>query len=122
MQTAAQEPMLLHSLVVPLQDNEGRPFQDELDWVWETLAHFAGGYTAFPAGTGCWVDSAGVLSREPIVVVHVVTPASREAGAFFSELARELAMRLRQQEVFLFALPVARVTSPERAVSALAAD
>ena len=123
-----QEARMLYSLYLPVTDNAGRPFPEELEWVWATLTRTVGSYTALPPGTGCWINATGVQACEPIVVLQVVCPASRETEAFFAQLARELAVRLRQEEIFLLSQPICqpralggaggRAPRPARAVAA----
>lgn len=91
--------MHLIEILLPLTDNEGRPFgAGEFDRVRDDLAARFGGVTAFrraPA-EGVWAEGGGV-SRDEVVIFEVMTDAlDREWWAAYRG---ELERRFRQEKL-----------------------
>lgn len=97
--------MYLVQLLLPLYDNEGRPFeQKEYVALRSDLADRFGGVTAYmraPA-RGVWKDDAGETSRDDIVIFEVMTEDLDEE--WWSAFRRELETRFRQESVIVRAL------------------
>jgi hypothetical protein len=102
--------MHLVQLFLPLADDAGQRFpKAAFDAVRDDLAGRYGGVTAFvrsPA-VGLWEDDAGHVERDDVVLFEVMVDAVDRAA--WSALARELAVRFRQDEVMLRALPMERL-------------
>ena len=101
--------MYLIEILLPLYDNEGRPFgAAAFDRVRNELANRFGGVTAFrraPA-EGVWKESGGGVSRDQIVIFEVMADRlDREWWAGFRE---GLERRFAQEEI------VVRATTFER--------
>jgi hypothetical protein len=94
--------MHLIQLLLPLYDNEGRPFgRDYFDRVRNELAHEFGGVTAFrraPA-EGVWVQPEGGVSRDEVVIYEVMAQGLERA--WWSRYRRELEERFRQDRVLI---------------------
>ena len=102
--------LALYNLYLPLNGNDGQPIpQHKLQWVWETLLRFAGGYTIVPPAKGHWSNASNVEYRDTMMPVQVVALASSETEAFFAQFIRDLAVLLGQEEIFLFSMPVSIV-------------
>jgi len=101
--------MYLIEILLPLYDNEGRPFASaEFDRVRNELANRFGGVTAFrraPA-EGVWKETGGEMSRDRIVIFEVMSEDLDRA--WWSDFRRALERRFAQDEV------VARATTFER--------
>ncbi|HZT60208.1 MAG TPA: hypothetical protein VFA21_16490 [Pyrinomonadaceae bacterium] len=99
--------MYLVEILLPLYDNEGRPFDArEFDRVQRELAARFGGVTAFrrsPA-EGVWKEG-GEESRDRVVVFEVMADSLERA--WWRDYRAELERRFRQDKI------VARATSFE---------
>lgn len=102
--------MHIIQLLLPLRDNEGRPFDRSLfDGVRDELTERFGGLTAYnraPA-EGLFSDAAGHVTRDDVVVVEVMCDALDEAywGAYRARLTALFA----QEELVIRALPMQRL-------------
>ncbi|HVG30046.1 MAG TPA: hypothetical protein VM864_10135 [Pyrinomonadaceae bacterium] len=94
--------MYLVQLLLPLYDNDGRPFgRDHFDAVRNELAREFGGVTAFrraPA-EGVWVQPEGEVSRDEVVIFEVMAQGL-ERG-WWTRYRRELEARFRQDRVVI---------------------
>ncbi|HEV2764291.1 MAG TPA: hypothetical protein VGV38_15030 [Pyrinomonadaceae bacterium] len=101
--------MYLIEILLPVYDNEGRPFgADAFDRVRNELANRFGGVTAFQRAPaeGVWKETGGGVSRDQIVIFEVM--AEKLERAWWADFRRELERRFRQDEI------VVRATSFER--------
>ena len=101
--------MYLIEILLPLYDNEARPFgAAAFDSMRNELANRFGGVTAFrraPA-EGVWKESDGGVSRDQIVIFEVM--ADRLDRAWWAGFRGKLERRFAQEEV------VVRATACER--------
>jgi hypothetical protein len=91
--------MFLVEILLPLYDNEGRPFgAEEYDRVSEGLAARFGGVTAFrrAPGEGVWREG-GEESRDRVVVFEVM--AGGLDRAWWREYREGLERRFRQEKI-----------------------
>ena len=92
--------MYLVELLLPLRDNDGRPFErGEFDRVKDELAERFGGVTAFlrsPAA-GAWQQADGETTHDDIVIFESMAD-SLDRG-WWAEYRGELEGRFRQEEV-----------------------
>ena len=92
--------MYLIEVLLPLYDNEGRPFGTAaFDRVRNELANRFGGVTAFrraPA-EGVWKESGGVVSRDEIAIFEVM--AERLEREWWAGFRCELERCFAQEEV-----------------------
>jgi hypothetical protein len=99
----------LVQILLPLRDNEGKPFPaDAFAQVRSELAERFGGVTFYarsPA-VGIWKDDDGEVDRDEIVVAEVM--AEREDREWWRAYRAELERRFRQEEM------VVRSTACER--------
>lgn len=97
----------LVQLLLPLYDNEKRPFPRALlDEVRAELAERFGGVTAHlraPAA-GAWKDDDGEIARDDVVIVEVMTDALDRA--WWAAYRRTLESRFRQDELVVRAVPI----------------
>lgn len=102
--------MHLVQLLLPLYDNEKRPFpRARLDAVRAELAERFGGVTAHlraPA-TGVWTDEEGETAHDDVVIVEVMTDDLDRA--WWAAYRRELEARFRQDELVIRAIPFERL-------------
>jgi hypothetical protein len=84
------------TLLIPLKDNDGEPF-DLATWSWwnDELTELVSGFTDLGVVTGWW---RGYSDQNRIVVVIVKT--MREVDAL-RELLREARVRFRQEAMYL---------------------
>lgn len=99
--------MHLVQILLPLTDNDGRPFpRAEFDAVRRELTERFGGVTAYvraPA-EGHWKEGAGTTARDEIVIYEVmVDDLDRHWWAGFREALRR---RFRQEELVVRATGV----------------
>ncbi len=102
--------MHLVQILLPLYDNEKRPFaRAEFERVRRELTERFGGVTAYlrsPA-EGAWKDDAGDVSRDDLVIYEVMCDAlERDWWARYCE---DLARRFRQEELVVRASLVERL-------------
>jgi len=102
--------MYLVQLLLPLRDNDGRPFPREwLDAVRHALTERFGGVTAHlraPAA-GVWKDGEGDVARDDVVIVEVM--ADEVDRAWWADYRRALEARFRQDEIVIRATPIERL-------------
>ncbi len=102
--------MHLVQLLLPLYDNEGRPFPErEFAEVRRKLTDRFGGVTAYhrsPA-EGLWKDDAGPPARDQIVIYEVMT--DRLDRAWWATFRERLRKRFMQEELVVRALPIERL-------------
>lgn len=102
--------MYLLQLLLPLRDNQGRPFpRAELDRVRGELTGRFGGVTAFlqsPAA-GLWKDGEGEVARDEVVIFEVM--ADELDRGWWAAYRRELEGRFRQEELVVRALGMERL-------------
>ena len=96
-------------ILLPLRDNEGKPFpRAALDRVRHELTDRFGGVTAHlraPAA-GAWKDDEGGVERDDVVIVEVM--AEELDRAWWDAYRRELESRFRQDQILI------RATTCER--------
>ena len=97
-------------LLLPLYDNEGRPFaRAEFARVRDELAEQFGGVTAYTRSPaeGVWKDEGGGVSHDNVVAFEVLTEdLSRDWWAHYRDT---LTARFRQDELMITAAPVERL-------------
>jgi hypothetical protein len=102
--------MYLAQLLLPLYDNEGRPFGREMfDRVRDELTEAFGGVTAYrrsPA-EGLWKETDGAVNRDAVVIYEVM--AEELDRAWWKRYGEELASRFRQEELMIRALAFERL-------------
>jgi hypothetical protein len=102
--------MHLVQLLLPLRDNDGRPFpRASLDAVRHELTERFGGVTAHlraPAA-GAWKDDEGDVDRDDVVIVEVMADALDRA--WWADYRRTLESRFRQDEIVIRATPMERL-------------
>lgn len=94
--------MYLIQILLPVRDNDGRPFpRAEFDTVKGELTERFGGATAYlraPAA-GLWKDDEGDVARDDVVVMEaMVRHLEREWWRLYRE---ELERRFRQDEIVI---------------------
>lgn len=101
--------MHLVQLLLPLYDNEGRPFAEAgFRAVREELLEKFGGVTAYsraPAD-GFWADGAGV-QRDQVLAYEVMVEALDRP--WWAAYRAQLERRFRQEELVVRALPIERL-------------
>lgn len=98
-------------LFLPLNDNNGRQIENtQLQQAQQTVLSYAGGLTQLAPATGMWVGRTGVVYRDQMRPIMVVT-TSPEAENWFTQWAAQLATLFQQEEIFLLAQPVRLVES-----------
>ena len=102
--------MHLVQLLLPLRDNDDRPFpRADFDRVNHELTERFGGVTAYlraPA-TGAWRDEEGGVARDEMAIVEVMDDTLD--GAWWSGYRRELERRFRQDEIVIRASEIERL-------------
>jgi hypothetical protein len=97
-------------LLLPLYDNEGRPFaRAEFARVRDELAEQFGGVTAYTRSPaeGVWKDEGGATSRDNVVAYEVLTEDL--ARDWWARYRDTLAARFRQDELMITAASVERL-------------
>jgi hypothetical protein len=97
-------------LLLPLYDNEGRPFaRAEFARVRDELAEQFGGVTAYTRSPaeGVWKDEGGSVSHDNVVAFEVL--AGELSRDWWARYRDALAARFRQDEVMITASPVERL-------------
>jgi hypothetical protein len=94
--------MHLVQLLLPLYDNDQRPFgRAALDRVSDELAQRFGGVTAFrrsPA-EGLWEEAGDRVSRDQVVIYEVMV--ERVDREWWANYRRELEHRFRQERILI---------------------
>ena len=102
--------MHLVQILLPLRDNDGKPFPREwLDGVRHALTERFGGVTAHlraPAA-GAWKDEEGDVARDDVVIVEVMADALDRG--WWAGYRRELERRFRQDEIVIHATEIERL-------------
>ena len=102
--------MHLVEILLPLRDNDGKPFPREmLDAVRHDLTERFGGVTAHlraPAA-GAWKDDDGDVARDDVVIVEVMDDDVDRA--WWADYRRALESRFRQDEIVIRATPIERL-------------
>ena len=99
--------MHLIEILLPLSDNEGRPFAPELQArVRDELAEHFGGVTAFTRNPaeGLWKEGGGEPDRDDIVILEVM--ADWLDRGWWRNYRTELERRFRQDEIVVRAREV----------------
>jgi hypothetical protein len=94
-------------ILLPLADNEGKPFAADLHGrVRDELAEHFGGVTAFTRNPaeGLWKEGGGEPDRDDIVIFEVM--ADWLDRGWWSGYRTELERRFRQDEIVVRALEV----------------
>jgi hypothetical protein len=101
--------MYLVELLLPVADNEGKPFSDDVyAAIRQQLIDTFGGLTAYgraPA-MGVWADN-GAQQHDDIVVIEVMTETLDRA--WWAAFRRKLERDLRQKEILIRANRVERL-------------
>lgn len=94
--------MYLVQMLLPLRDNEGEPFSDDLfrQVRAELLRNFGGvtAYTQSPA-KGVWRDEDQQTTQDEVILVEVM--ARSIDGSWWGKYREELQDRFRQEEVVI---------------------
>ncbi|HEX2187801.1 MAG TPA: hypothetical protein VHG51_02825 [Longimicrobiaceae bacterium] len=102
--------MYLVQVLLPLRDNEGRPFgRVPFDRVRAELTERFGGVTAYlqsPA-EGAWREPGGDVDRDDVVILEVMAGALDRA--WWVGYREELERRFRQDEVVVRAMGMERL-------------
>lgn len=102
--------MHLVQLLLPLNDNEGRPFPtDYFNQIRAELTECFGGVTAFvrsPA-VGLWKESATDTSRDEVVMFEVL--AAELDHVWWASYRKELQQKFRQDEVLIWASTITKL-------------
>jgi hypothetical protein len=97
----------LVQIVLPLRDNEGRPFTNDAHGVTrrELLDRF-GGVTAYQRAPaqGLWKDEDGEVARDEVVVFEVLVEDALDRG-WWAAYREALRRRFRQDALLVRALP-----------------
>lgn len=99
--------MHLIEILLPLADNEGKPFPAELQAaVRDELAEHFGGVTAFTRSPaeGLWKEGGGAPDRDDIVILEVM--ADWLDRGWWRSYRSELERRFRQDEIVVRAREV----------------
>ncbi|HEX7238703.1 MAG TPA: hypothetical protein VF263_00445 [Longimicrobiaceae bacterium] len=103
--------MHLVHVLLPLNDNQGRPFgREPFDLVRRELAERFGGVTAHfraPA-QGVWRDPGGDVARDEVVTLEVMVADTLDR-AWWADFRRRLEALFRQDEVVVRAVPMERL-------------
>jgi hypothetical protein len=100
----------LIQLLLPVADNDGRPFPDEvLERVKQALVDKFGGLTAYgraPA-EGVWESGAEGRQRDDVVIVEVMTPDVDPS--WWTAFKEKLESELGQEEIVIRAFSIRSV-------------
>lgn len=102
--------MHLVQILLPVSDNQGQAFSEELfEEVQSELIERFGGVTAHVGAPaeGLWADGRGRLALDRIVVFEVMVEAVD--AAFWREYRTELETLFSQDEIVVRAIPIARL-------------
>jgi len=101
--------MFLIHILLPVADNHGRPFTDELlqDIQGELVEQFSGltAHTRSPAA-GVW-KHGGVKQRDDIVIVEIMT--TKLDGEWWHKFRQSLEKRLEQEEIVIRAQEIRKL-------------
>jgi hypothetical protein len=91
-----------YDIFVPLNYNDGSPVEGhKLQSLQNTLLHQFGGVTFFPQpNEGLW-RMGDVTYRDEIVIYRVLSPKTRAARRFLSQLKEELKRNLKQEAILI---------------------
>lgn len=92
--------MHLIEILLPVYDNDGRPFpRADFDRVRSELARSFGGVTAFSRAPaeGFWKDAGGETSRDDVIIFEVM--AEELDRAWWADYREELRRRFGQEEL-----------------------
>ena len=95
----------LVQLILPLYNNEGRPFDHAtISHVRRELTERFGGLTAYTRAPaeGTWADPQGRTHRDDVIIIEVMTGALDRT--WWNDYSRELAVRFDQEEVVVRAM------------------
>lgn len=99
--------MYLIQILLPVQDNQGRPFaRASIEQVKRELTERFGGATAYlraPA-EGAWKGSRGAIDQDQIVILEVMVADLDRA--WWANYRVELAQRFRQEEMVIRATSI----------------
>ena len=102
--------MYLVQLLLPLYDNDGRPFsRQQFDEVRHKLTEHFGGVTAYlrsPA-VGVWKESDHDVSQDDVVMFEVMSEDLDES--WWAQYREELEKTFRQDEVLVRAITVRKL-------------
>lgn len=109
-ENASARSLQLIQLLLPLYDNQRRPFRKELfDAMRRELTDRFGGVTLFvrsPA-VGVWEDEDGDVCRDDVVLVEVM--AESLEPAWWAAYRKELEARFDQDEIMIRAIAMQRL-------------
>jgi hypothetical protein len=109
-QMITQTNLTLYTIYLPLNHNNGKPLLvSRLRWARDEIARFVGGCTLLPPGDGLWIADGGQVYLDRVLPILVVASANPETEWFFRRLAGELAVLLKQHEIFIHRTPVSVV-------------
>ena len=102
--------MYLIQILLPLYDNNKRPFaREDFDYVRDELAGSFGGITAFrrsPA-EGVWREGDGDISHDEVVIFEVMSEKLKRR--WWLKYRKELEKRFRQEEIIIRATEVQKL-------------
>jgi hypothetical protein len=103
----------LVQLILPLYNNEGRPFDGAaIARVRRELTERFGGVTAYTRAPaeGTWADPDGRTHRDDVIIIEVMTDTLDRQ--WWNDYSRELAVRFDQQEVVVRAMQFESLSTP----------
>ena len=103
----------LVQLILPLYDNQRRPFSPaEFVRVRRELTDQFGGVTAYTRAPaeGFWEDAEGCTHRDDVVIVEAMTDMLDRQ--WWSDYAAELGKRFAQEEMVVRAIAIDALTGP----------
>ena len=101
--------MHLVQLLLPVSDNEGRPYPSELfERIRRELLEHFGGVTLYrrAAAEGAWKDPAGGIDDDQVIIAEVMCELE---PAWWSRYRERLESELRQKELVARAIAVHRL-------------
>jgi hypothetical protein len=100
-------PGTLYTLFLPLNHNNGRRIAAQrLGWAQREIMRYAGGLTRLAPSVGFWIGPSAKVYRDTVLPIQTVAHSGPQAEAWFTRLAAEMAIILKQHQIFLFAQPV----------------
>ncbi len=98
---------ILYAIFLPLADNDGNPFSQELlDEITQEITGFGDGSPALPEGEGMWINNGRLGPAEPIYVILASVPDTAASACLFVNLTEEFRCKLRQTMIYVIRLPV----------------